>query len=145
MLIGVPASGKSTWRLNNAARSDHIESMDDYSIWWADQVGITYHQAVRYAYKDAKLAVETAAAMAFLLNKNVIKDSTNTTVKSRRKSLARVPSHYHKTAVYFTTPLDLLDRLQNRSRFVPYSVVEYMLLQLTPPTLSEGFDRIVII
>lgn len=77
-----------------------------------------------------------------------IYDATNVRRRDRRRFLLRIRSlgFTHLTGIWVDTPLALcLERNQNRSRQVPPAVILRMHRQLTdtPPTLQEGFDRLI--
>jgi predicted kinase len=49
-------------------------------------------------------------------------------------------------AVYFDTPIEVcMARNAARERVVPAAAMQRMARRLTPPTLDEGFQRIVVI
>ena len=150
MLVGVPGSGKSTW-IENAdleegrGRDTTVLSTDYFIECVAAIHGKTYnevfHDTIKYAnrkmYEDLDWALEH--------NHNIIWDQTNTSRKSRKEKLVKIPAHYKKIAVFFPTPL--LDELERRlasrpGKIIPKGVLQNMIDCLSQPILEEGFDEV---
>lgn len=144
MLIGVPGSGKTTWRDANPLPNAVVVSTDDYIDFVADQLGVTYSEAFKDHIKAATQLMDKRAREAFAAGKDVIWDQTNTTRKSRLSKLSMVPKDYEKVAVFFPTPADLKQRLANRpGKTIPEDVITNMIASLQPPTEDEGFDEVI--
>ncbi|XDE63036.1 AAA family ATPase [Arthrospira platensis BEA 1257B] len=78
---------------------------------------------------------------------DVIYDATNVQRRRRRDLIAQVRGFGFQSVVglWVNTPLEVcLARNERRSRQVPEGVILQMYRQLTdaPPTLSDGFDRL---
>ena len=143
MLIGVPGSGKSTWRAKHK-KDATVASSDDYIDTVAANTGKTYSEVFSAHVKDANRYALEAAKAGFARGDDVIWDQTNTSRKSRASKLAMVPKGYHKVAVFFPTPPDLKQRLANRpGKTIPEPIILSMINQLEPPSKEEGFDEIV--
>lgn len=145
MLIGVPASGKSTWR---ARLSEHIDfvaiSSDDKIENYAKSLGLTYSDVFKHVIRDASKKMEDDLKHAICENRNIVWDQTNLTAESRRKKLMNIPAHYYKIAVYFPIPEDLDARLASRQgKNIPSNVMENMKSQLEIPTLDEGWNEVI--
>jgi predicted kinase len=147
MLIGVPASGKSTWRKANADNAEII-STDDIIDHRAKTIGVTYNDVFKDTIKEATELANRHALKAFAIGKDVIWDQTNLTAKSRKPKLALVPEHYEKIAVCFRTPDD--DEWQRRldgrpGKSIPQHILRGMRDSMKFPTEDgdEGFDTIV--
>jgi len=144
MLIGVPASGKSTWREKFKGDALVISSDDLIETYAADH-GKTYNEVFKEQIKIAtKIALEHAEA-AFAADQDVIWDQTNITKKSRASKLAMVPEHYRKTAVFFATPLEeeWQRRLNSRpGKSIPAHILDSMVEMLEMPVLDEGWHII---
>ena len=144
MLIGVPASGKSTW-VEQYKGDALVISSDNLIETYAAEQGKTYNEVFKGQIKIAtKLALEHAEA-AFAANQDVIWDQTNITKKSRASKLAMVPEHYRKTAVFFATPLEeeWQRRLNSRQgKSIPAHILDSMVEMLEMPDLDEGWQVI---
>jgi predicted kinase len=57
-----------------------------------------------------------------------------------------VPAHYTKIAVVFETPRkDIHDKFLNRpGKKIPSEVIQNMISNFVYPSVSEGFDKIII-
>lgn len=143
MLIGVPGSGKSTWR-SKFRSSATIASSDDYLDAVAASSDKTYNDVFKDHIKAANSYATQSAQAGFERGDDVIWDQTNTSRKSRAGKLAMVPKDYTKVAVFFPTPPDLKQRLASRNgKSIPEPVILSMINTLEPPSKDEGFDEIV--
>lgn len=146
MLIGVPGSGKSTWRNANPLPNAVVVSTDDYIDFVADRQGITYGEAFKDNIKTATQLADQKAREAFKAGRDVVWDQTNLTRKTRAPKLAMVPDGYEKVAVFFPTPgnEELKRRLASRpGKTIPPHIVLGMISQIQEPTEDEGFDRVI--
>lgn len=148
MLIGVPASGKSTWIKNKLANVANtiVVSTDDYIEQVAKTMGTTYDAVFSQTVGKATKAMNKIVHDAVADGKNIIWDQTNTTAKSRSKKLAKIPASYKKIAVFFHTPdpEELKKRLgQRHGKTIPSHIVNNMINSLEPPSKTEGFDEII--
>ena len=147
MLIGVPASGKSTWVRKNASPNTVIASSDDYIDAQAAAAGKTYSEVFGQHVKAAAQHVDQTVAQAVKLGKDIIHDQTNLTVKSRKIKLAAIPDNYEKIAVVFATPSsdEWRKRLNSRpGKTIPHNILLGMQSSMQLPTVDEGFDKIVV-
>lgn len=142
MLIGIPASGKSTWR---AKQKDAVViSTDDKIDAYANASGKTYSEIFAEKIAVATRDMEQDLKLAIANNENIIWDQTNLTAASRAKKLRKIPKNYHKIAVYFPVPKDLDERLASRpGKTIPTHIIEQMKLQLEEPTFEEGWNQII--
>jgi len=144
MLIGVPASGKSTWREKYQGDAV-VVSTDDIIDQTAAARNSTYNEVFKENIKFATQIATERAKEAFAANKDVIWDQTNITKKSRKSKLAMVPEHYRKTAVFFATPLEeeWQRRLNSRQgKSIPAHILDSMVEMLEMPDLDEGWHII---
>jgi predicted kinase len=144
MLIGVPAAGKSTWRVQHAGIT--VISSDDILDQTAAARGSTYNEVFKENIKFATQLAEERARAAFAAVEDVIWDQTNLTKKSRKSKLALVPENYTKIAVFFPTPEwdEHKQRLDSRpGKSIPWNVLNGMIRSLEEPTYDEGFDEII--
>lgn len=147
MLIGVPGSGKSTWVKSQDPLKYNLISSDNYIENVASKEGITYNEAFNKHIKAATDNMNKMAKYAFDNGRDVIWDQTNLTIKSRKAKLAMVPSHYKKTAVFFTTPTatEHKRRLDSRpGKTIPYHILKNMAETMDPPSYQEGWDHIIL-
>lgn len=147
MLIGVPASGKSTWTKKQELLEDvAIVSSDDIIENIGEIFGLDYNETFRLFGDGCIKLMLRDAQHHFKDNVNVIWDQTNTTKKSRAKKLDMVPDHYTKYAVFFEAPNkeEHERRLASRpGKNIPPNVITNMVETIEEPTLEEGFDQII--
>jgi len=142
MLIGVPASGKTTWVEKNKGDALVISSDNLIETYAADH-GMTYNEVFKEQIKIATAVVKNEAQKAFASDQDVVWDQTNITKKSRASKLAMVPKHYHKTAVFFATPPEeeWQRRLDSRpGKSIPAHILDSMVEMLEMPDASEGWN-----
>lgn len=147
MLVGVPASGKSTWANQN--RGDAlVASSDDYIEKQAEKMGTTYSDVFDDYIKAANTHAIETARKAFSNKVDLIWDQTNLTKNGRRNKLKMVPKDYKKVAVFFPTPhIDVLkNRLGNRpGKNIPDYVISTMIKTVEKPTTDEGFNEVIVV
>jgi predicted kinase len=148
MLCGIPTSGKSTY-VDKLKKLDYwkdaiVLSTDAYIQKQAQQMGMTYNQIFDDVIGDATKELEIELNWAKSKGRNIIWDQTNLSVKTRRKKLTKLPSYYHKGAIYFTVSLEeALERNKHREgKFIPESILKRMWHQFEIPTLEENFDYV---
>lgn len=147
MLVGVPASGKSTWVKNNRG-SAFVASSDDYIEKQAEKLGSTYSDVFDKFIKAANTHAIETARKAFSDKVDLIWDQTNLTKTGRRNKLKMVPKDYKKVAVYFPTPHEdiLKKRLASRpGKNIPAYVISSMTKTIEKPSKDEGFDEIIVV
>jgi predicted kinase len=147
VLVGVPASGKSTWVKNQVwAKDIPVVSTDKFVEEYAAKQGKSYSEVFQ---EYMPIAVKLMANQVLICQSNktdIIWDQTSTTVVTRAKKIRMLPEYY-KIAVVFKTPEpeELDRRLKSRAgKNIPDDVMEMMIKQLAeePPTEEEGFDEI---
>jgi hypothetical protein len=148
MLVGIPASGKSTWVKEQGfdPETTVIISTDDIIERRAAAVGKTYSEVFQAEYKSASGEMNKNLHNALAENKDIVWDQTNTTVKSRHAKLAMIPHRYNRIAVVFASPSDheLNFRLMNRpGKNIPWNVINGMKNSFEVPSLQEGFSKII--
>ena len=144
-LIGVPASGKSTWAEAQdwAHLCAHI-STDKWVEIFAKEIGSTYSQVFTDFMPTAVELMAKEVVSAREMGRDIIWDQTSTTVKSRAKKFAMLPDYEH-IAVVFKTPehTELMRRLMSRpGKDIPDHVVASMIASFEMPTEEEGFTQI---
>ena len=143
VLVGVPASGKSTWLA--AHPTGVVASSDAYIEAEAARRGLTYDAVFSETVQAANKKVLAEAKRAFKRRQDLVWDQTNLTRKVRAERLRLVPPGYTKVAVFFPTPSPtvLAARLASRpGKTIPPEVVAGMAAALEKPSKREGFDRV---
>lgn len=136
VLVGLPASGKSTWARENGITALSSDALRE--LLADDATDQTIHREV-FRHLRALLRTRIAIGRAC-----TAVDATNLTPKERRPYIeiarklgARVE------AVVFNTPLEeCLKRNRARARMVPEAAMRTMAGKLRRPSTSEGFARI---
>lgn len=150
MLIGLPASGKTTWMNSNLTTDVVIISSDLYIDQYAESVGKTYSQVYHECINRAN---STSIALFFKSlreGKSIVIDRTNLSKKVRQSYLKKIPTGYKKIAVVFEIPEALresrhINRAKITGKDVPEEVINSMRKAYTFPSVDEGFDDILTI
>ena len=144
-LIGVPASGKSTWIKNQDwALGLTIISTDPFVEDYARAQGKTYSEVFTEYMPTAVELMAKQVVFAREHGHTVLWDQTSTTVKSRERKFRMLPDYEH-IAVVFRTPdrAELDVRLSGRpGKHIPKNVIDSMIAGWEEPTLEEGFKEI---
>lgn len=135
--VGLPGSGKSTWILSNCQGADwHSADYIREELFGSQEI-----------QGDARLVfglMEERVRASLDAGHDVVYDATNVCRKWRE-----LPASFdeaERIAVVFTTPLEVcLERNARRSRHVPEAVIKWMDKIWEDPSLSEGFDQILIV
>lgn len=144
-LVGVPASGKSTWVSNQDWVEDCVVvSTDEFVEAYAESVGKTYSEVFNDYMPTAVKLMADKVVRAREAGKDIIWDQTSTTLASRKRKFNMLPAYEH-VAVVFPTPsrIELKSRLDSRpGKEIPDVVIEGMIVSFEPPTEEEGFNEI---
>jgi predicted kinase len=147
-LIGVPASGKSTWYSKQDWLQDAAYiSTDRYVEEYAKNMGKTYSEVFEEVMPMCVEYMTGDVVHAREAGQDIVWDQTSTTLASRARKFNALPAslNYEHIAVVFRTPnLDeLKERLASRpGKEIPWEVVQGMLDNWEEPTLEEGFTEI---
>jgi predicted kinase len=147
VLVGVPASGKSTWIKNQVwAKDCVVVSTDEFVEDYAKECGLTYSEVFEeYMPKAVKLMADKVV-WARDHGLDIIWDQTSTSIASRQRKFKMLPDYYNIAVVFKTPEADEWKRrLSSRTgKVIPMAVAEQMAFDLTlePPTEEEGFDEI---
>lgn len=154
VMVGLPASGKSTARQTSAAtgasaKSYHYSTDDKIEVMAARQ-GVTYSEAFESAIKEATAKSNLELAEAIENRQGVIWDQTNLNARKRRKILNQFPSEvYRRECICILPPMnhvqesELQRRLHTRpGKSIPNTVIQSMRASFQLPTVEEGFDRV---
>jgi len=145
ILVGVPASGKTTWLAGQtwAVGMEYI-STDVYVEKFAKRLGKTYNEVFDEVMPRAVRLMTRAVVRARAAGRDIIWDQTNTTVKSRARKFRMLPDYWH-IAVVFPTPSaeEHARRLASRpGKSIPDHVVRSMIDNFEWPTEEEGYKEI---
>ena len=144
-LIGVPASGKSTWvKLQDWAKDCVVVSTDEFVEDYAKEVGSTYSEVFDDYMPTAVKLMADKVVRAREQGKDIIWDQTSTTEGARRKKFNMLPDYEHIAVVFKTPEMDELKRrLESRpGKNIPSHVMVQMIRGFVMPTLDEGFTEI---
>jgi predicted kinase len=143
LMVGVPASGKSTY-------AKRLMEVSDNSVYISrDEIRFSLLGA-----KDGYFAKEDQVFRTYIskinealaLGKDVYADATHIDGSSRVKVLRQVKYPCHKVAIVMLQPLQMcLERNAKRlgRTRVPDKAVVAMHRKLTMPTEREGFERVI--
>lgn len=139
MLIGLPGSGKSTYvtRYESKNTNTAIVCPDDIREELTGNVNDQSHntEVFEIAYKRIKEFLEA--------DLDVIFDATNLNRKRRISLLKTLPKDTLKIAVVFAVAFSLCkEQNEQRSRVVPYDVMDRMYKNFQVPWFGEGFNAI---
>jgi predicted kinase len=144
-LIGVPASGKSTWVSEQEwAPTCTYVSTDMYVEKYAESLNKTYSDVFAEFMPEAVNLMCQDVIVAREHGKDIIWDQTSTTIKSRARKFNMLPDYDH-IAVVFKTPehKELMRRLMSRpGKEIPDHVIASMITSWEDPTEEEGFKEI---
>lgn len=149
MLVGLPLSGKTTFRnrmFNHFAGI--IVSSDDLITLHAQMLGQTYNEAFQHYGDQANKQAFELGRYAAKRMVSVVWDQTNLTRKSRKPKLELFPSDvYYKVA--YVLPLlgneQLAERQKNPDRegkTIPESILNQMRASFEYPSPNEGFNEV---
>lgn len=145
MLVGVPASGKTTYR-KDYCRDYAVISSDDYIEERAKEDNTTYNEAFTKYVGAATKSCQAKFILATSAGFNIIWDQTNLSSDKRRRVLEQLPSDYIKTCVVFPCPEydEHQKRLASREgKVIPPHIINTMRKNFELPDVSEGFDYII--
>ena len=140
MLIGAPASGKSTAAEKLAVKYDAVIISTDRL---RAEVNGAEHIQKNWFKIEALLYVRIVDAIK--QNKNIILDSTHFKKEYRAKIIKEFARYSDISAYFFNYPFSVIyKRNKERARVVPFNVLKgmYKELKKAPPTLTEGFKSI---
>ena len=145
IMVGVPASGKSSWIRSQKWAKDCINVSTDFHVEeYAKEKGKTYSEVFdEYMSTAVELMVaDVKNAMEF--KQDIIWDQTSTTTVTRRRKFNMLENYRMIAVVMKTPPLDeLKQRLASRpGKVIPESVVQHMIDTFEMPTTQEGFDEV---
>lgn len=144
-LVGVPASGKTTW-IQNQTWMDHcvLVSTDHYVDKFASRLGKTYSEVFDLVMPRAIRLMMRRVQWAREQGLDVIWDQTSTTRASRARKFRALPDHDHVAVVFDTPPAEVLSKrlAQRPGKVIPHAVVSNMIENFEMPEINEGFVEI---
>lgn len=155
ILIGFPATGKSSWIENNVDESNpnvHVASFDRYFDARSKSENKTYDEVQRDNFKEGALNYRMELSIAIKANKTIYFDRTFLGDNARGTHINRMHcNHYHVTGIVFPYPTgpklsydEWQYRLQNRpGKTIKEYDLRQMGLMYIEPNMTEGFDRLV--
>lgn len=146
VMVGVPASGKSTMAAEMLDNDELVYiSTDQYVEDRAKEMGTTYDAIWENTIKEATAVMNDRFRQAIKAGKSILWDQTNLGAKKRRSILSQVPKGYIKLAMFFpVTREDQEARLaQRQGKSIPANVIASMWDTMTVPCVSEGFDMVI--
>jgi len=144
-LIGVPASGKSTWiDSQNWSLTCARISTDKWVEIYAKEVGKTYSEVFADFMPTAVDLMAKEVIAAREMGRDIIWDQTSTTEKSRARKFNMLPDYEHIAVVFKTPePEELAKRLASRpGKNIPAHVMRSMIDHFEMPSEEEGFKEI---
>jgi predicted kinase len=147
ILIGIPASGKTTWIGHRKIDWDKTVyvSTDKFVEQEATKQNKTYSEVFNDSMQAALTKMINDVIDAKNAGKDIIWDQTSTTIQSRKRKFNMLPD-YKMIAVVLPTPdeQELQRRLGSRpGKIIPPDVVKSMIANFEEPTKEEGFDEII--
>ncbi|MBD2177660.1 AAA family ATPase [Pseudanabaena sp. FACHB-1998] len=148
ILIGIPACGKSTLA-EQMLRASNQNSYTSTKLISPDRIrALLYGDTTTQGnWSEIWAHVQQEFAEAAKSQQSVIYDATNYKREYRKEAIALAKEHGFKpiTGLWLNVPLWIcLSRNEVRDRSVPEDIVVdmYRTLSYNPPSLNEGFDRI---
>lgn len=147
MMVGLPASGKSTLAaaLHRVLPDAAYISSDAYIESKAAERGQTYGECFHELIEEAGAYAREETRNALTKGRHIIHDQTNLTKKSRKSKLVLIPPSYIKAALSVSVREDIRkERLAARSfdKFIPPDVDERMQATFMFPHTEEGFHTV---
>lgn len=141
MLIGLPASGKSTVSIELARKYDaNVHSSDELRLELFGSYNVQDKNTELFEELHDRIVGDLSSG------KSVIYDATNLSMKRRRHFLSQMPSNVENIAVIVATPIEIcLLRDEHRKKKVGSKVINRMWNSFQFPICGEGFDDIKII
>lgn len=141
LMVGLPASGKSTYAKSFESGNTIVLSSDEYRkrLLGDERCQDNNDLVFKTIYKDARELLQNG--------KNVVIDATNINMKARRRVLANFADlKILRQAVVMATPYLLCVRNdEQRERKVGEEVIRKFLYRFEIPMEYEGFDEVTIV
>lgn len=158
LMVGLPASGKSTYLKNIAPVLDkqgykHCSvSSDAFIEEYAASQGLTYDQVFTEYVNTAAEKFATSLVNAFDFNDIIFVDRTNLTPSTRAKIINMIPEQYVDVTEVHAVVFHIDEELQNRrlaeriGKFIPPDVIAGMKKTFVEPSEeAENFKSITVV
>jgi len=160
MMVGLPASGKSTYVRNTAKPEDLILSTDAVIYAIADKYDFKYDECFKQLIDFADKVMYRVLQQWLVdapVSANIWWDQTNLTLKSRHRKLIRfdqlvaqaniqrtIPLKFKKVAFHVNTPFGVCASRQDErnDKRVSLETLTSMNENYKAPIIEEGFDLI---
>lgn len=150
LLVGVPASGKSTWREANVHTETVVLCRDDIMMTLASEIAYNgnYSEVWKlFEEKDMHKEVDAREQEMFKQavkdRKNIVVDRTNMSRKSRRKWLTNVSKDYKKEAIIFATVYeDIYSRNKKRAQETGKNITNHLIGQMMRQFIVPTHDEV---
>ena len=141
MLVGLPASGKSTYAEKMKNGGFRVHSSDKI------REELTGNDNLQDKNKDVFTILHRRIKNDLRNGISCIYDATNMSMKRRKAFLNELKKiDCHKICILFAIPIEICkERNQKRDRNVPDDVFDHMLKNFWVPMYYEGWDQIAII
>lgn len=138
-LIGLPASGKSTYLKDNKINTKNIIERDSI----ANELKIPLGQKLNKKDKDSIFhTIENKKKVLVQNKEDIYIDMVNLLDRDRYQSLKNIPRNYWFKAIIFVNDLETLkERNNSRDKKVPWDYINYQLRNSSLPLFDE-FDEI---
>jgi predicted kinase len=133
LLVGIPASGKSTLCAKLAELGYAVISTD------AARAVLTGDPGVQHPWPEVWAVCMTMAAQAKTMGQPLVYDATNVVPKYRKAAFELDPDSAWEAWVLHTSVDEALRRNAARDRVVPEPVIRGMAAALVMPSTEEGF------
>lgn len=152
ILVGVPASGKSTWLDNKYGVFCNVASTDNVITRIASDYGMTYDEGFKELIGFAEKIMWRQITSYQMRGMDFIIDRTNLSAKSRKKFIDKLKLHrYRIECIVFPMPgtenlstEEWNRRLDSRTgKTIPAHVLSSMIEHYEAPTEAEGFSNII--
>ena len=155
ILVGVPASGKSTWlRTKYGEYGTYVASTDNIIEEIASSYGMTYNEGFKELIGFADKVMWRMITTCMMRQLDFTIDRTNLTAKSRKKFIDKLKLHrYEIECVVFPevgskalSHEEWKRRLNSRpGKTIPQEALDRMVNSYEIPLMSEGFSNIIFI
>jgi predicted kinase len=138
MLIGLPASGKTTYLEDHPEDAVRL-SQDDFRMLMTGKEFFLPFEPTVHAW------LENTGRYLMSQGYSILIDATSLRVGLRTKWIKLAREYGHETkAIWLDTPyFTCLERNEARDRKVPEDIIKRMSEDFDEPTPAEGFDEIV--